>query len=251
MLLIDDRVGSNDLVPQLERLGLPVTMSRLDFGDVAFEGKGADEQPVWVGIELKKIGDLIGSLRSGRLNGHQAPGMLGPKGCYDHGWLLIEGGYKTDERGFVQTKSKRLGTWRTAPGGMRVSELEKRVLTLEVGVGLRVRHTPDRAASLLFLHNLYRWWTDTSLDRHASLWQAQALGTFIPMSDFRETVRRFPGVGVKASRAVEQAFDGNLQRACNASLQEWAAITVPNGRGKTKRLGLSTAERILAFIQGR
>ena len=75
MIWVDSRIGSKDLAAPLTRLGLPAELTTLPFGDIAFEGQGDDRGPLTVGIEFKVLTDLVQSLRSGRLVGHQVPGL--------------------------------------------------------------------------------------------------------------------------------------------------------------------------------
>jgi len=75
---IDKRDGSDYLCEPLKQLGLR-RISTSPFADLAFTGRGNDDAPIEVGIEFKKLDDLVTSLRSGRLQGHQLPGMLGPQ----------------------------------------------------------------------------------------------------------------------------------------------------------------------------
>ena len=249
MLLVDDRIGSVDLARPLADAGMPVTVARLEYADVAFEGKGNDDVPVMIGVELKKLGDLVSSLRSGRLSGHQLPGLAGPHAVYNYAWLLIEGQWRSDPKGELLVQG-HFGKWQPLPGHMTVSELEKRVLTLEMLGGLRVRHTPNRAATLHFITNLYRWWTDVAMDRHTTHLIEHTAQSFLPLSAFRRTVKCFPGIGTKASLAAEKYFGGSLARACNASEAEWAALSTLDKRGHPKRLGAKVAHAIVAFCQG-
>lgn len=110
--------------------------------------------------------------------------------------------------------------------------------------------TPTRHDTLRFLVSAYRWWTDRALDQHTSHLAPQRAGGFLPVSEFRRTVMVFPGVGLKSSRAVEEAFKGSLRRACQASVEEWAGIATKDKQGRTKRLGNKVAAEIVAFIRG-
>lgn len=257
MIWVDDRVGSKDLYTPLLKTGLPVEMLRMDYGDVAFVGRGADEKPLNIGIERKRLSDLVSSIRSGRLSGHQLPGLLGPAGAYDYAWLIVEDRYKVDRQGRILVKQHhkkgarhRASEWVPLPGGMQASEMEKHVLTYELCGGCHVKYTNSREDTVHFLSHLYRWWTDVSLDRHTSHLTPQQAGGIIALSPFRETVRTFPGIGIRASLAVERHFKGSLQRAVSASVHEWAEIATLDRQGKPRRLGTSTASKIVNFFSG-
>jgi ERCC4-type nuclease len=238
MLLVDDRVGSRDLATPLRGLGLSVELVRLPYADVAFNGRGVGGAAVLVGVELKNLSDLCSSLRTGRLAGHQNPGL---SGTYDHRWLVVEGRYGSDRQGAI-TSFKR-GRSRALHGQMTLAEVEGRLLTLELATGLHVRHTGGRWQTLRFIQCLYRWWTDKAQDAHKSHLVPHVLPSLIPMSTFRRVVGQLPGVGPAASKAAEARF-GTLARACQAPVQEWAALDV-GGR----KLGMKQAEAIVRFLR--
>lgn len=253
MIIVDDRIGSADLGPQLRKLGVDTTIARLEFGDLAFEGKGAENTTVQIGVELKKVPDLLQSLREGRLTGRQLPGMMDEtKGLYDYGWLLIEGGItinaKNGEIGIKTAWGKRstnFGTWTYA-------ELQKRLFTLEQQWDVRTVWCADRAETLRWLVTLYRWWTDRALDGHASALQTHRPMGWLKVSPFREAVMRWPHIGPKLSKTVEDAFDGNLRTAANAGIDQWAALTVGDVRtGTSRRLGMKAASNIVDFLNGK
>lgn len=245
MLLIDSRVGSIDLAEPLSAMGLPVEITELSYADVAFMGHGDDDMMVAIGIELKKLPDLMSSLRTGRLSGHQLPGLLA---AYDHVVLLIEGVWAPDAQGRI-TVPRRWGKAYTVLPGMPVSEMEKRVTTLDFCGGMRVRHTPSRAVTLHVIANAYRWWTDGK-ERHQSHLTPHTAHSFLPLSDFRQTVMKFPSIGMAASKGVEDYFSGNLQAAVMASVEDWAEILTFDKSGKPRRLGMKTALNIWRFCRG-
>lgn len=243
MLVIDDRAGSSDLYAPLKQMGLPVVLSRTEFGDVSFEGKGLAAHTLDIGIEHKKLGELIQSIRDGRFAGHQLPGMVK---MYDRSWLLVEGQWKQDEQGQLVVKRGMFWT----RGGMTASEYQKHLLTFQLCGGIYVHSTDTRLATLHWLSTLYRWWTDRSLDAHTSHLAVHTPAGFLPISEFRGAVSRFPGIGLRASLAVEEYFDGSLERAVLASVDEWAGIKVIDQKGKGRRLGLKVAQNVKAFCKG-
>ena len=251
MLFCDNRIGSKDLADPLRKMGLEVELTRLDYADVAFEGKGNEGRPVFTGVELKKLPDLITSLRDGRLAGHQALGLVS---SYDYRWLLAEGQYKPDKHGQLLVPNKH--GWAPAPGSMTVSELEKRILTMELLGGLRVRHTQSRFGTLHFIAALYRWFTDTSMDRHTTHIVDHEPQGLIQLSDFRRAVMKWPGIGTRTSAAVEKHFmvqstkQASIRAAANATVEEWTEITTMDRKGKPRRLGTKVAQQIVRFCRG-
>ena len=67
-LLVDDSEDSL-LVQHLETFGLPLSVCRLDFGDLAIES--CDGR--LIGYERKRLSDLINSMQDRRLSGAPAP----------------------------------------------------------------------------------------------------------------------------------------------------------------------------------
>lgn len=254
MLRIDYRAGSKDLVKPLQKLlgeeNVYMTSSPKEMpdGDVAFEGLGIGGDPVRIGVEFKKLGEMITCCRDGRFAGDQLPGLTGPKKIYDYAWLLIEspsGGWRANDAGFVSTYQGPRRGWVPVPGRMRASEFEKHLLTFAVCGGVYVQHTDSRDATCRFLVNLYRWWTDVALDAHTSHLAVHTPSLLGEVSGFREAVMKWPGIGLKVSRDVEEMFNGSIRQACQAQTEEWAEITT-NGR----RLGFPTAQRIDRFLSG-
>lgn len=235
MILVDHAVGSVELIAPLCKMGLPAEKIVQPFGDVAFEGRGDGGKSVMVGIELKTVGDLIGSLRTNRIN-DQVRGLVE---TYDHRWLVIEGEWDVDAKtGTVCPKGGRKGTFKPT---MTVGELENRITTLEMLGGLRVRRTFNRADTLRFLASLYRWWTDRDCDAHSSHLTVYQPSLIIPVSQFRATVMTLPSIGRKTSKLVEQHFQ-TLRRAFSARGPEWTMID---------GIGAKTAQAIQDVIDGR
>ena len=253
MILVDEKGGSagrqaiiKDLLNPLLAMGLPAQLVNLASADIAFTSKdGLD-----IGIELKRLDggstDLIQSLRSGRLSGHQIPKMLGPQGAYDYAFLVIEGQWQHDDDGQVAVYQGKKRGWVKARGRMSASELEKKLLTLEIKYDrLYIKNLNSRRDTLRFICNCYRWWSDKSLAGHKSHLQVHETETIQPISDYRALYMRLPHVGYTLSLAVENHFKGGPRQAWNASVAEWAEITTGE-----KRLGVKHATQIVAFCRG-
>jgi ERCC4-type nuclease len=158
VIYVDTRAGSAELVPLLKGKGLPVTPTRLDYGDVSFLGLGPDGEPVSVGIECKTIHDVLKCVCDGRFAGHQLPGLVQ---AYDQVWLLIEGEWRANSKtGILQYHRKR-GEWREASVGTRrfmASDLMTWLFTMETKGGIRVVRASDWGEAVLWLKALYGWW---------------------------------------------------------------------------------------------
>jgi ERCC4-type nuclease len=249
LILVDTRAGSQDLIAPLAAAGLPVEETRLDFGDVAFMGRGVGGAATFCGVEHKRLSDLVQSLNTDRLAGHQLTGMLD---TFDRCYLVIEGTWES-YNGRVMVTRKGLRALTPLKGAPPAVELEKRVLTLQHRGGLAVRWTNDQAATVRYLTALYRWWTDHDLDAHKSHLAIHApdLDSALrrPVSDFQRVVAQIPGIGLKRSAAVDAAFDGSFRRLMLATEAEWAEITTTDNKGKARKLGPAAAKKILEALK--
>jgi ERCC4-type nuclease len=239
--------GSNGLWDDLKKTDIELMQGTLEGGDLFFLGKGPEGREVTVGVEFKKLSDLLSSLRSKRLQGHQLFEMQ----PYDFRFLLIEGEWRHDDEGFVTIRSFRKGqkpSWRRAPGSFRAAELDKSLLGLVLRAGVIVKETHSRKDTVRWIQSLYRNFTDMEWDDHTShtgLYRPSS--GFQRPSPFRDFIAGIPGVGIKRSKTVEQFFwnptkgKASPRRAVAARADTWAQI---DGIGK------KGAEQIDAFLEG-
>lgn len=246
MLFVDSRAGSHDLVLPLKRMGLDVEETILEFGDISFVGRGNKGKVVSVGIEFKKLGEYVASLRSGRLNGHQ---LIGMRDTYEYCWLLVEGELLYDHKGGLQRRAGKRKL-KPLPGSMSVAEYLKRTIVGHLCGGLNPWHTQNRTDTLKFIEALYRVWTDVDLDQHRSHLAIYQAPTLIPVSKTREAFNAWDHIGYTISKAVEDRF-GCVRKAANASVEEWAAITTTDRKGGKRKLGMKDASKIVAFLNGK
>lgn len=248
MILVDDREGSEPLYHNLVKAGLPAELTRLEFGDLYFVGRGIGGAPLSIGIEFKTLQECVTSLRTGRLQGHQLLGMRGASPdevpLFDHCYLLIEGETVYDAKGRLMRRTSA----RTAkPLGMTVAEFYKRLFVLHLCGGLNWHVAETRRDSVQWISALYHTWTDTDLDKHKSHLAIYTPPALVPLSQFRQTVGTLPGVARAFSQGAETKF-GSIYRAITASTEEWASVESTDGDGKTRRLGTSNAQKVREAI---
>lgn len=256
VILLDPRAGSCELLKPLKAAGLPVEESTLDFGDLAFLGRGEQGTPLFIGVEHKKLADLLQSMETGRLQGHQLLGMLT---TFDRRYLVVEGEWDHDERGRVSVVRER-GQRRPMRGAPPALALEQRLINLETRGGLPYKICANRRATVRFISALYRYWTDKDLDQHKSHLAMYCpdldRGVFNPPTDFRKALSvLLPDVHTAVSRAIEEAVGGpttknrvKLQRLLAWSAEQWADLQVVTEKGKPRRLGESRAKRIMEAL---
>lgn len=255
---LDSRVGSKELLPGLQKLGIPTGLTILDCGDIAFAGNGPDGL-VEVGIERKTLTDLVGSLKEGRLQGQSSEEHKSQldrmRETYDVCFLLVEGALSGDRSG---TLFRRFGNKKAdVKGGYSSDSLTKAVLSLYLQGGMRVWQTDSLRASTAFVAALFRWFTDKEWDQHSTL-HAVSLGhrSMLPLSPFREMVMKLPGIGLAGSAAVEkhcmvETSDGkhpSFTRLLAMTLSDWETLEETTTRGPRK-FGTPKAARVLEAVR--
>lgn len=233
MLSIDKRIGSGELAKYLAMLHIPVEVTDLTYGDMAFLGHGEGGMPIPVGIERKALSDFVSSMRSKRLQVVQLPGLLA--NYPGNVWIVIEGLWAVDYKGDFLTVREGKQWVPLEVGGQVVpySEFESMTLTLEMCGGVRVRHTTAKHMTGRFVKTLYHWWTNKDLDQHRS-----HLGFHDPVPDrallvpptlCREWAAKLPGVAWVKSGAVANYY-GSAYNMALGTEKDWAKI---DGVGKT------------------
>jgi ERCC4-type nuclease len=234
----DGKGSSRDLIEPMRALGVRVREKLLDSADVMFVGRGNGGEPLTIGVEYKKVGDYISSMK-GRMQGEQLPKMLK---TFDRRYLFIEGDFEHDAQGRLLRRAGR-AFWKIHPGAPPAIELLKRLFVMELCGGIYTVWTRNQRQTCLWLLALYRTWTDKDLDKHKSHLALYApdldprLGEDIPW--FRDACGRLPGISYERSKAFEDTFEGSMENLMNASIADIANVTT-NGR----KLGHSAAERI-------
>lgn len=225
MLLLDDRTGSGDLLPLLKTLGVPTTLTRLEFGDAALMGSGPDGAPRSIGIEVKTVQDVLACIGDGRFAGHQLPGLVAH---YDQVWLVMEGTYRPSKEGILEVF--RRGYWHGAYANKSSSAMYKGLdswlMTMEIKAGVRFRRTGDRWETARVIADLYWWWT-RGWDEHKShLAMHQTAPDALLLRKpglLRKVAAQLPGVGWTRSQDVDRHFKSVREMAC-ASPREWVKV---------------------------
>lgn len=207
-LLLDDRIGSKELFVPLQQKGVPLELTRLRFGDAAVVGNGPDGVTM-VGVERKRIRDLLASLMTGRLAGHQLPGLVEE---YAYRWIVVEGVYRTNTLGYVEIP-KGQGRWESLRfDGLA---LDKYLLTLELRGGCGVKRTYNIDETAQFLAALHSWWGEKweSHRGHLALHTPPDAMILVKPSLSREWAAKLPGIGFERAGAVAEKFKSGLALA--------------------------------------
>ena len=227
MIFVDRREGSAELAPLIKTSNLLVT---LESGDVAFNGYGPNGI-IHIGIERKVITDLLSSISSGRLIGHQLPIM---KEMYDIVYLVIEGISKREKSTGRLLISRDGGKSFIEPYGKRVwtSEGIAHFLTSRENEGIRIRVTNGIQMTAHTIHDLYSYW-NREWKRHKShlamhniqLPSQVSLDPRVKGKPplVRRIAKELSNIQVDRSLAVAEYF-GSVQRMFEAEEEEWTRI---------------------------
>jgi len=133
-------------------------LSRLEFGDLAFEGNGPDGK-ITVGIEIKDVRELIQSAISGRLQ-TQLRGMLS---TYDVSWLALYGIYRSGQSDTLEIFHSSRGwiPYEIEGSNRRIqySYLKKMLLSITHTCGIEYESLGTKPELILWVKILHEWWS--------------------------------------------------------------------------------------------
>jgi len=232
MILLDNRVGSKELLPYIQRLGTKVELGHLEYGDAAFEGHGPTGT-IAVGVERKTLSDLLNCVDDARYSAHQRPGMLA---MYQFNILMVEGIWKPDSTTGYLMECIRTLEWRPfryRTQMVRYSKAFRYLLTLQIAgtpviITRDLEHTAYNICEC-FAYLQKRW------EDHTSLLETQKLN--MPSLNGRPSlVRRWAseldGIGVKHGMEAERLFRTPYELA---SSDEGDWIKIPGVGAKLAR----------------
>jgi ERCC4-type nuclease len=217
---VDNRAGSERLIPYLRDLGVSVEPGILPAGDVEILGNGPDG-PLLIGCEHKVIEDVVACMRDGRF-AEQARAMAD---YYNVRWLCVEGELAVGSGGLLSVR--RGSKWFELPGKVRYQELASWLLTMVQCGGTLLQRTKDKPESALWLRSLELWWTAKEWEDHRAHqdWYTPP-GIGNPFKPQRLVVRAaalLPGIGVGRAEKVGDHF-GTMKKMCCNSQEEWVKI---------------------------
>ncbi len=173
MLVLDDRVGAIELYPYFKPYGMSVEVCRIESADAMWVGSGPDGDAT-IGVERKRITDLVACIRDQRLSGFQLPLLLE---SYDYVYLLIEGLYRPGNGGILEHYVNNYvnSGWvplYTGSKGMMYSEMDSFLDSIELravtraGEPVRVKRAGTMQESAAIIANCYRNWTSKEWSKH-------------------------------------------------------------------------------------
>ena len=236
-LRVDRRIGSVELAAPLRRLGAPVEIVTLPFADAAFVGHGPTGE-ARIGVERKKVTELLGALSNPRFIGRQVPGLLR---SYDVVWLLVEGPARCGREGELLLYNRPAGYGRQTHSYL---DFERFLLTLQQKAGLHIMRTDGMAETVHWLYALHGWW-QKPWAKHQSAYEVGITtpdaALLTPQTVLRKVAAQLPGIGWTRSASVEQAFP-DVRAMATAPRRAWEAI---------EGIGPTTARRVIRALRGR
>lgn len=253
MIRVDDRTGSAELIKYFQPYGISVQKSRLEFGDFDFLGKGPQGECAVV-FERKRIEDLVQSMESSRLAGHQLPGMAEN---YDYIYLIIEGIWRPGSDSQLEINN---GRWISRKTHTRA--IHNYVMGLALRANVLPWRTGNQQETVAFIVDQYRMWTDKAWLEHKAhdTVYAPANRGLGKGSGFRvswtprkisdaEAVAMQLGLQDKARYAAD-AFR-SVETLVTATWEEWAAVKWKTRKGQARVIGEVTAKKIVARIKAK
>ena len=241
MILVDHAKGSIELLPLIQRYGVPAEKANLPYADFSFEGIGPTGNPCYVGIERKTLHDMLHCIDDSRYTGFQKVGM---GQLYNVSVLLLEGNWKPHDQTLDLMEGFRDGTsWGPCKYRSRTNPYSKlyRYLISVARSGVIITYSRNMVHSAINICEWYHYWQKK---QHTSLLEVQQLN--IPDMRHHPSLTRMwasdlDGVGVQKSMEAEELFKRPIVLA-NASEVDWMKI---------EGVGVSTAQKIVRQIYGR
>lgn len=233
MITVDNRVGSIELVETLKSMHVEVDTARMEFADFHFNGIGP-KGPCSIGIERKKVRDILCCIEDGRFAGHQLPGLIE---TYDYCYLIVEGNWTVDETTLGLIKPSSVGCGHGIPihlgpgRNIPYRQLDNYLNSIATQSSCRVKTSLSAAETIMQIVNLYHWW-QKDWTQHQSLKvlrKEPAKFTFLNPSVHQLVASCLPGVGYEKSAHIARHFR-TITDMVLATTAEWQEI---EGIGKT------------------
>lgn len=242
MLLLDERIGSRELLPYIKRITkVPVELTHLSYGDACWEGN-LDKGRALIGVERKTLHDMLNCIDDSRYAAHQLPGM---RKMYAKSILILEGCWKPhDPDGYLMESFNGGGNWgyckyRSRP--VLYSKLHNYLLSASLS-GVTVTYSRDMFQTAYNICEMYQYF-DKKWSDHKSMLETQKLN--IPQaigkpSLVRKWAAEIDGVGVEYSQQAEQLFKTPIKLATSQEM-DWMRMD---------RMSAKRAVRIIKDING-
>ena len=223
MVQVDKRQGSGELFPLFPKG--EAELAHLEFGDLAFTGNGPNESEWMIGVERKRINDMVSSMATGRLSGHQ---LIGMTNSYHVVYLVVEGIVRGNPRTGVMEMRLDNGFWVPIKHGRRVYQIKDiwmycNTLEMKSGVHVKWLHSPCETAKWVLA--MQRWWTWKKWeDHHGHLMpHEETTACLTQHSLVRRMAAQLNNVGWERAAEIDKRI-GSVEGMLGMSVKDWQKI---------------------------
>lgn len=202
--------------------------------------RGPGDDLVTTACERKTLADLVTSIQSGRLSGHQLPGLVK---AYDFPLLVIEGIWRPAPDGSIEvlyTPKNQKGNrefcfWVPFRGQALYRAVSRALLTMLFKARVPWISTTGMRETAQVLFDLHEWGQKGWDEHRAHLgvdrsWDPRPDRLLWREPNFVQQVARdFPGIGDVRSEAAAAVF-ATVEQMVNAPVEDWLRV---DGVGKT------------------
>lgn len=197
---------------------------KLAAGDFYFAGNGP-KGPCLVGIERKRLRDMLNSLRTQRFVGEQIPKLID---YYEYVYLVVEGIYRTNwSNGLLE--QRRGKEWVAVEAGNESHflglELDSFLNSLSLSQ-VKIKQTKDERETIEWLvslhHSFNKPWSEHG-HKLSGIHTPPEYALVGKASTVRRVAYTLTKVGWERSGAVEQTFNSVIEM-CSAEPEDWLKI---------------------------
>jgi ERCC4-type nuclease len=196
----------------------------LHAGDFCFVGQGPDGDQILIGIERKRMRDMVNSIRGGRLSGEQIPKLL----SYDRAYIILESRWKTDWA-TGQLMERHRSQWRPVMSGtkqiMTGLELESYLNDIRDKTPIQVIKTEHEYQTVEVVMALAHSWSKPWPKRHhhSDIHRPPKYAQVEKASTLRRVLYALDKVGWERSGAAEEVFS-TVEQLVGASTKDLEKI---------------------------
>ncbi len=230
MILADAAVGSHELIARINKRGVPCQKDNLPFGDFMFEGK-TDQGNKMIGIERKKVPDMVDCIDSARYAGHQQIGM---SQWFRFRFLIIEGIWKAhhEDLNLMHVVGKEYRPFMHGRYPVRYSKLFRYLISAQLTGGAYVIYSPSDTQTVINICEIYhffqkRWEDHTAMQAI----YVPPVASFTTPTLLLEFLSRLHGLGSKLAPLAAKHFSRyggtpaeKIARVLKADEVEWLMI---------------------------
>jgi ERCC4-type nuclease len=249
-LILDDREDTALFECLTKTYDFPVIKQHLEFGDALWEGNGPDG-PCMVGVERKRLNDIVNSMTSGRLVGHQLRGMWE---CYDYIYLLIEDIFQPGKNGEMEIwrNGKWMPLWSVRGEACTYRQIQAFLNGLVVASGVALLRTSSTRETAALYAALYHWW-QKKFKEHRSIGEIYAPGPDVPIRRGKASLlNREPGLTEKLAAQLpgvdRKAWDIGRNFKTPREFMEFAAFSGVREWAQMRGIAKDGAEQIIAAL---